>query len=107
MSAAVSHLQMPNPRLWNPWLALSAQAALVAWEAQRVIALRLMRIAAGGARGRTEAQRMVTEKIAAAAEAQSAVAASVITGSSGRRTAKKVLGVYHKRVRANRRRLSR
>lgn len=98
---------MPNPRLWNSWLALSAQAALLTWEAQRVIALRLMRIAAGGARGRAEAQRMVTEKLAAAAEAQAAAAASTITGGVGARAGKKALSVYRKRVRANRRRLSR
>ena len=99
---------MSNPlNMWNPWLALSAQAAVLAWEAQQVIALRLMRIAAGGAGGRNEAQRMTTEKLAAAAEAQAAVAASAHTGGSGHRAAKKVLGVYGKRVRANRRRLSR
>ncbi len=99
---------MSNPlNMWNPWLALSAQAAALGWEAQRVIALRLMRIAAGGASGRDEAQRMMTEKLAAAAEAQAAVAASAIAGGSSHRAAKKVLGVYGKRVRANRRRLSR
>lgn len=101
---------MPNPlQAWNPWLALSAQATLLGWDAQRVIALRLLRIAAGGARGRAEAQRMVTEKLAAAAEAQAAVASSALSGGAGggRRAAKKVLRIYGKRVRANRRRLSR
>ena len=108
MSAVVSHLPMPNPlRIANPWLALSAQAALLGWEAQRVIALRLFRIAAGGARGRAEAQRMVTEKLAAAAEAQAAAVASAIEGGAGHRAGKKALGVYRKRVHANRRRLSR
>lgn len=101
-------MPMSNPlQIWNPWLALSAQTALLGWEAQRVIALRLMRIAGGGARGHAEAQRMVTEKLAAAVEAQAAVAASAIAGGSTRGVAKKVLGVYGKRVRANRRRLSR
>ena len=78
--------------MWNPWLALSAQAALLGWEAQRVIALRLIRIAAGGARGRDEAQRMMTEKLAAAVEAQAAVAASAIEGGSSHRAGKKMLG---------------
>ena len=41
---------MSNPlKMWNPWLALSAQTALLGWEAQPVMALRLMRMAAGGA----------------------------------------------------------
>jgi hypothetical protein len=93
--------------LWNPWLALSAQAALMGWEAQRVIALRLMRIAAGGARGHAETRRMVTEKFAAAVEAQAAAAATTIMGGAGHRAGKKALGVYRKRVHANRRRLSR
>ncbi len=99
---------MSNPlQMWNPWLALSAQAAFVAWEAQRVIALRLLRIAGGGGRGQAEAQRMVTEKLAAAVEAQAVLTASAIEGGSGHRVGKKMLNVYGKRVRANRRRLSR
>jgi hypothetical protein len=94
-------------QLWNPWLALASQAALVGWEAQQVIALRLMRIAAGGSRGRDEAERMVTEKVAALAEAQAVVTASAAGAGAGHGTGKKVLNVYGKRVRANRRRLSR
>lgn len=94
-------------QIWNPWLALASQAALVGWEAQQVIALRLMRIAGGGASGQAEAERMVTEKFAAAVEAQAAAVAGVIEGGSAHRAGKKALGVYKKRVRANRRRLSR
>jgi hypothetical protein len=101
-------MAMSNPlNMWNPWLALSAQTALLGWEAQRVIALRLMRIAGGGARGQAEAQRMVTEKLAAAVEAQAVLASSAIEGGSSHRAGKKMLDVYGKRVRANRRRLSR
>jgi len=92
---------------WNPWLALASQAALLGLEAQRVMALRWMRLAAGGARGHAEAQRMVTEKFAAATEAQAAAVAGAVEGRSPQRTGKKMLGVYRKRVRANRRRLSR
>jgi len=97
--------------LWTPWLnswlALGSQAARVGWEAQAVIALRMMRIAAGGARGRAEVQRMVAEKLAAAVEAQAAAVAASIEGRGARRSGRKALGVYRKRVRANRRRLSR
>lgn len=92
---------------WNPWLTFASQAMLLGWEAQRVMALRMMRLAAGGPRGQAEAQRMVTEKLAAAAEAQAAVVAGAIEGRGAQRTGKKMLGVYRKRVRANRRRLSR
>ena len=49
---------------------------------------------------------MMTEKIAALAEAQRGAAAVAVTGGDSRRVAKKVLGVYRKRVRANRRRLA-
>jgi|SRR5579862_4392630 len=107
MGAAVAHQMRNPPQMWNSWLALSAQAALLGWEAQRVIALRLIRIAAGGARGRAEAQCMVTEKVAAAVEAHAAAVSGAIEGGTGRRTGKKVLAVYKKRIRANRRRLSR
>ena len=50
---------------------------------------------------------MVTEKVAALAEAQAAAAGAAIKGGKDHDVAKKVLGVYKKRVRANRRRLTR
>jgi hypothetical protein len=78
------------------------------WEAQNVIALRLMPMAVRSPGSQTEVRRMVTEKVAALAEAQSAAATAVIIkGGKSHRVAKKVLGVYKKRVRANRRRLTR
>ena len=88
-----------NPmQMWSSWLALSVNAARLGWEAQAVIALRLMRLANGGTRAQTEAQRMMTEKIAALAEAQREAAAVAVTGGDSRRVAKKVLGVYRKRL---------
>ena len=42
-------------RVWNDWLSLSSQTATLAFEAQSVIALRLMHIAGGGASARSEA----------------------------------------------------
>jgi hypothetical protein len=99
---------MSNPmQAWNAWCALSLQTARLGWEAQNVIALRLMHMAAQSPGSQTEARRMVTEKVAALAEAQSAAAVAVIKGGKSHRVAKKVLGVYKKRVRANRRRLTR
>ena len=74
---------MPNPlQIWNPWLALSAQTARLGWEAQNVIALRLMPHRHGGARGQAEVQRMMTEKVAAAVEAHAVLTASAIEEGS-------------------------
>jgi hypothetical protein len=53
--------------MFNPWLAFSLNAFQMGVEAQSVIALRMLRLASGNARRETEATRMVTEKIAAAA----------------------------------------
>jgi hypothetical protein len=99
---------MSSPmQMWNDWFALSLQTAKLGWEAQGVIALRVMRMATQPAHSQTEARRMVTEKVAALGEAQAVVAAGVIKGAKSDRVAKKVLGVYKKRVRANKRRLTR
>lgn len=98
---------MTNPlRMWNDWYALNLDAARLAWETQSVIALRLMRLAQGGARARSEARRMVAEKVAATVEAQGVVVAAAMRGGSSKGVAKKAAGAYSKRVRANRRRLS-
>ena len=90
----------------NPWIAFSFQAARLGWEAQNVMALRLLRFASGGAAGRSEASLIVTEKILALSEAQTAAASAAIQGDNGRQVATKVMNVYKKKVRANRRRLS-
>ena len=58
-----------------------------------------------GSTAQSEAQRMVTEKFVALAEAQAAGAAAALAGGDSRRVTKKVMGVYEKRVRGNRRRL--
>ena len=50
------------------WLAL-VEGTLLGFDAQRVIALRAMKIAAGGSSARSEVSRMVTEKVSAGAEA--------------------------------------
>ena len=98
---------MSNPfGPWNGWFALSAQAARMCWEAQTVMFLRGLRMAQGGAKGRAEAQRMITEKVAALAEAQVAATMATLKGSKKHRVAKKALAVYAGRVRRNRRRLS-
>jgi hypothetical protein len=93
--------------LFNPWLKLAREAVQLGWEAQRVIALRLARLAAGGASARIESRRMVNEKAAAIAEAHAAIIGGAAIGRNGTTVAKKVLRIYRKRVKANRRRLSR
>jgi hypothetical protein len=90
----------------NAWFALSAQAARMCWEAQAVMMLRGLRMAQGGAKAEAEAQRMITEKVAALAEAQVAATAATLKGSKKHHVAKKALGVYARRVRRNRRRLA-
>ena len=91
-------------RTWNAWFTLSSQAALLGLEAQSVMALRFIRFAAGGPLARSETGRIITEKVQALGEAQTAAAIAAIEGRDSRHVAKKVLGVYKKRVRGNRRR---
>ena len=91
----------------NPWLSLTFKTMQLGFEAQNVIALRMMRFAAGGPGGQNEARRMVTEKIAAGVQAQLAAVSGVITGKKDTVVAGNILRVLQKRVRANKRRLSR
>ncbi len=92
--------------MFNPWLSFGLKAWQIGLEAQSVIALRTLRLAAGGTRAEAEASRMVTEKILAAGEAQVTAAAAAMRGHKKHVVAGKALNVYSKRVRANRRRLS-
>jgi hypothetical protein len=71
---------------------------MLAAEAQEVMWLRAMRLAAGGHKASAEAEMMVTEKIAAATSA----AGMIMRGDS----AENVVEGYRRKVRANRRRLS-
>jgi hypothetical protein len=91
----------------NPWLTLSFKAFQLGLEAQSVVALRMMRLASGGAGTEAEMSRMVFEKAAAVAEAQIAATAAVMAGHKDHVVAGKALTVFRKRVRANKRRLSR
>lgn len=80
------------------WFTMAVEGASLGLEMQRVIALRMLRVAAGGAIARREITRMATEKMTAAVEAAGTLAAG---GSS-----RKVVRRYRTRVRANARRLS-
>jgi hypothetical protein len=86
----------------KPWF----EAWQFAAEAQQVIALRMMRFLQGDASSGPEAALMVTEKMAAAAEAHGAAAAALLGGQSLHTALQRAATPYRRRVRANRRRLS-
>lgn len=90
----------------NRWPGIAVDAWLLAFEASCVIGLRTFRLAAGGASSALEAQRMVTEKVEAALTLQ----AKALTGGLGTTApaaATRTLAHYRRKVRANRRRLTR
>ena len=82
-------------RMYRSWINLMMLAA----ESQRVIWLRTMRLAAGGAKAKSEARRMVQEKFVAAGLESGRMALGATSDSVVKR--------YRKKVRANARRLSR
>jgi hypothetical protein len=90
----------------NPWISFGMKAWQIGLEAQSVIALHMLRLAAGGSRAEGEASRMVTEKIPTAREAQMAATTALLCGHKQHVFAGKALTVYSKRVRANGRPLS-
>lgn len=88
----------------NTWYQTSMKAWLLAIEASQVIALRMAKIAMNDKTGKLESERMVSEKIDAAMELQG----MALTGSLGhtpQSISRKTLTHYHRKVRANRRRL--
>ena len=92
-------------RARNPWLGIGMSAWSLSMEATAVIGLRTLKLAAGGPAGEAEARRMVSEKI----DAGVALQALALTGALGftpHTAAAKTLAHYRRKVRANRRRLS-
>jgi hypothetical protein len=92
--------------MFDPWITLGMRVFQLGIEAQSVMALRIMRLASGDARGQDELNRMVVEKMTALAEAQMAAATAIMNGHKDHVVARKALTVFRKRVRDNRRRLS-
>jgi hypothetical protein len=84
--------------MFGTWIKLALDTSLLALETQQVIGLRFLKLTLGGPAASHEANRMVAEKVIAFGEAASKVA----TGS----TAGSVVKGYRKKVRVNRRRLS-
>jgi hypothetical protein len=88
----------------NPWLGLYMDAWTLGVESSAVVGLRALKIAAGGAAGEAEAQRMISEKL----DAGLALGAKAMTGGLGMTApsaAARTLSHYRRRVRANHRRL--
>ena len=82
----------------EPVLSLAEDAAMLALDAQTVIGIRLAQLSCGGPAAGIEAQRMVSEKVSAFAEA----AALLATGGS----VHAVVKGYREHVQANVRRLA-
>jgi hypothetical protein len=79
--------------------------AMLAIEAQQVIALRMAKLAFGGPAAMFEASRMVTEKLNASMQAAGMVSVAMMNGEPDG-GADQVVHMLRKEVRANRRRLS-
>jgi hypothetical protein len=90
--------RLPLTDLWD-----FTQFGLDAWT---VMGLRMAKIAAGGPAAALEAQQMIAEKAAAAAEAQFAMSLALVKGATHRAAGRKAYAGYRRRVRANRRRLA-
>jgi hypothetical protein len=132
-SADWKRTQMSNAfQVWNNWLSLASQAVMLPLQTQSAMALRLLGIAGDGALARSEATRMLTEEEQPPSEEQAAAAVGSVTSRNhrhigkksmtsrnrrhianksvtgrNRRHSKKVAGVYKKRIRGNRRQLTR
>lgn len=81
------------------------EAARFGADVQQVMTLRIMRIASGGPGAATEAQQMVSEKLAAFGESQVALMTALATGRSFDSAAELAYAPYRRCVRANSRRL--
>lgn len=93
-------MRQPNP------LELAFDSWSLGWEAWTVIGLRLPRLLAGDRKAMAEAQRMVVEKIEAAALLQWRAMTGGL-GSTPQRATRNTVAHYRKAVRQNHRRLTR
>ena len=84
--------------MFGTWMKLALDTSMLALETQQVIGLRLLKLTLGGPAASREANRIMAEKLIAFEEA----AAKVATGG----TTRSVIKGYRKKVRANRRRLT-
>jgi hypothetical protein len=84
--------------MFASWMRLTHDAVLLGLESQRVMSLRLLKLARGGHAAHSEMSRMFTEKTTALVEAATTLARGGSPGTVIRR--------YRSRVRSNKRRLS-
>lgn len=89
---------------YNGWASAGFDAWALGMEASAVIGLRTMKMAAGGYDAAEEAQLMVSEKMQAAIELQTALVTGGL-GSDPLAGTRKVLKHYRRKVKANRKRL--
>ena len=82
------------------------EALRFAAEAQRVMAMRMAKLAVFDASAAREMAGMLNEKTAALAEAQFAAGVALATGRSVETAMRRACRPYRRRVRANHRRLS-
>ncbi|HTU11948.1 MAG TPA: hypothetical protein VMG08_13745 [Allosphingosinicella sp.] len=88
------------------WMKLAMDSWSLGLEASTVIGMRMLKLAEGGPAAAAECDRMVREKLEAAAELQ-LLAMTGALGATSRRAAGKAVGHVRKRVRANKKRLAR
>jgi hypothetical protein len=89
----------------NPWFGLGYDSWMLGAEAATVIALRSMKIAVGGPAAERETKLMVSEKIQAA-QALQRMAMTGALGVTAPAVVSQSIKHYRRKVRANRRRLS-
>ncbi len=87
-----------------PWADMAFQGTMLAIEAQQVIALRLSKIAMGGPDVQRETELMMSEKVAAMVESGQMMMAAAFSGDTT--GSDRVVRLYRRKVRANRKRLS-
>ena len=87
------------------WLTIGFDTWMLGLEASTVVGLRMAKLASGGTAAETEGRRMVEEKVKALSELQM-LALTGGLGLTSQRAASKSLAHYRRKVRANRRRLS-
>jgi hypothetical protein len=83
---------------------MAFQSTMLAIEAQQVIAMRLTKMALGGPDVQKEAELMVSEKLETMAEGSRMMMMAALGGQSDM-GADKVVQLYRRKVRANKRRL--
>jgi len=88
-----------------PWATMAFQSTMLAIEANQVITMRLTKMALGGPDVKREAELMVSEKLETMAQGGQMMMMAALGGQHDL-GADKVMRLYRRKVRANRKRLS-